>query len=138
EAFVPLIPIVTHFINTIGELVKRFAAMDPALQKLVVGIALAFAMLGPIIVALGVFALTAAQLKPLVKAIGTLFYWLTAGPFVAAFKGFRNLITGMFATGAAAEALGPKMGALNSVTSRVTQGLSSLVNGPLKGLSTYV
>ena len=145
EAFVPLIPIVTHFINTIGDLVKRFAAMDPALQKLVVGIALAFAMIGPLIVVMGVFALTAAQLKPLVKAIGTLFYWLTAGPFVAFAKGLGKVhkatkatIAGILLTGDGVEKLSPKMQMLNKSIGPLARSLQKTLPSALSNLSTYV
>lgn len=106
EIFVPIVPYVLYFMNSIAELAQKFNELPVPIQKLAVAIAMFLAALGPIIIMLGVFALVASSVKTPLMIIGTVLGFLVKGPFVALGKALTSG-TGILGTfGAAAMKMG--------------------------------
>ena len=65
-----LLPIITPWITKLGELVTKFGEMSPATQKIIVGIGLFAAAVGPILLVVGNMMLTFSKLITMFSGVG--------------------------------------------------------------------
>lgn len=120
-----LLPIITPIIQSITKILKKFGEMDPWAQKLVIGIGIVVAAIGPLLTGIGGIITTVTTLIPIISMVGTAFLpvlGIIAGVIAAiillianwdaikaAMKRFDEFLTNVFATDFT-EIFGPFLG----------------------------
>ena len=77
-----LLPIITPIIQSITKILKKFGEMDPWAQKLVIGIGIVVAAIGPLLTGIGGIITTVTTLLPILGTVGAAFL-----PIVGAIAG---------------------------------------------------
>lgn len=106
EIFVPIVPYLIYFTNAIAQMAQKFTELPLPIQKLLVAIGMFLALLGPLITAMGVFALIAASLKTPFAILGIVLKALLVGPLAMLGKGLVSLGAVFGITGARVAAAG--------------------------------
>ena len=120
-----LLPIITPIIQSITKILKKFGEMDPWAQKLVIGIGIVVAAIGPLITGIGGIITTVTTLIPIISMVGAAFLpvlGIIAGVIAAiillianwdaiksAMQSFDEFLTNVFATDFT-EIFGPFLG----------------------------
>lgn len=84
-----LLPVITPLIQGVSGLVKRFGELSPATKKVIIGVALTAAAIGPLLAGFGMVASAIASISVALPILGTAFTVLTGpvGWVVAAIAG---------------------------------------------------
>ena len=120
-----LLPIITPIIQSITKILKKFGEMDPWAQKLVIGIGIVVAAIGPLLTGIGGIITTVTTLIPIISMVGAAFLpvlGIIAGVIAAiillianwdaikaAMQSFDEFLTNVFATDFT-EIFGPFLG----------------------------
>ena len=105
DAFAPLIPFVVWILQQLANLMRAFTNLSPHVQKMVIAFLAVLAVIGPLIIAMGIFALAVSQLAFLWVGLGKVVRGVLFGPFKlvgSVFMGIAGAAISMAATTAAA------------------------------------
>lgn len=148
-----LLPIITPIIQNITKILKKFGEMDPWAQKLVIGIGIVVAAIGPLLTGIGGIITTVTTLLPILGTVGAAFLPIVGAiagavaaivllianwdAVVAKMQEVDEFLQGVFATDFT-EIFGPVLGeALNAFFKNV-ENIWNSVKEIFNGIITFV